>query len=169
MNINPFSWSFRQQMLFGFVCCASLLAFALYAQTQMLLMPCPLCILQRVAFVVMGFFFLIAGLHAPKGSAGRKVYAVLTFMTAGAGAYTAGYHLWLQQLPPDQVPLCGSLGIEYLVELEGPLGALRKIFSGSGECAKVDWTFLGLSMPGWTLIWYLALGFSALYAGWRKR
>lgn len=167
-ELNPFRWSFRRQMLAGFLCCAALLGFALYAQTQMLLMPCPLCILQRVAFVVMGLFFLLAALHAPQGS-GRKIYALLVFIAAAAGAYTAGYHLWLQSLPADQVPMCSGIGLDFLVEMQGPLGALKTVFSGSGECAKVDWSFLGLSMPGWTLLWYIGLGLGALYAGFRKR
>lgn len=169
MNANPFAWGFRAQYLTGFLLCAALLAYALYVQFGMLMAPCPLCILQRLAFAAMGIVFLIGGLHAPKGAGGRRVYGLLAFIPAAAGAGVAGRHVWLQSLPPSEVPLCTGMGLEYLVEAQGPLKALSSVLAGSGECAKVDWTFLGLSMPAWTLAWFVGLGVAALWAGWRRR
>lgn len=169
MRANPFAWTFRAQFLSGFVLCAGLLAYALYVQFGMLMLPCPLCILQRVAFGAMGVVFLLGGLHAPRGRLGRGLYGAGVFLPAAAGAGIAGYHVWLQSLPPSEVPLCTSMGLDYMIEAMGLWGALAKVFEAAGECAKVDWTFLGLSMPAWTLAWFVGLGFGALWAGWRRR
>ncbi|WP_146908998.1 disulfide bond formation protein B [Arenimonas daejeonensis] len=169
MSANPFSWSFRAQSLSGFVLCGGLIAYALYVQFGMLMLPCPLCILQRVAFAAMGLVFLVGGLHSPNGRAGRGIYGVLAFLPAAAGAGVAGYHVWLQTLPPSEVPLCSSMGLDYMIESMGLMGALAKVFEGSGECAKVDWTFLGLSMPAWTLVWFVGLGLGALWTGFKRR
>ena len=75
MSYNPFAWPFRAQYLAGFVFCAALLAYAFYEQFQMGVEPCPMCIFQRLAFMGMGIFFLIGGLHSP-GARGRRVYAM---------------------------------------------------------------------------------------------
>ena len=169
MIANPFAWTFRAQFLTGFALCAALLAYALYVQFGMLMMPCPLCILQRIAFAALGLIFLVGGLHAPKGRVGRAIYGLLAFIPAAAGAGIAARHVWLQSLPPSEVPLCTSMGLDYMVEAMGPMSALAKVLEGSGECAKVDWTFLGLSMPAWTLAWFVGLAFGALWAGFRRR
>lgn len=169
MTANPFAWTFRAQFLTGFALCAALLAYALYVQFGMLMMPCPLCILQRIAFAALGIVFLVGGLHAPKGRVGRAIYGLLAFIPAAAGAGIAARHVWLQSLPPSEVPLCTSMGLDYMVEAMGPMSALAKVLEGSGECAKVDWTFLGLSMPAWTLAWFVGLAFGALWAGFRRR
>jgi disulfide bond formation protein DsbB len=169
MTANPFAWTFRAQFLTGFLLCAALLAYALYVQFGMLMLPCPLCILQRLAFAAMGIVFLVGGLHSPKGRVGRAVYGLLAFAAAAAGAGVAGRHVWLQSLPASEVPLCTSMGLDYMVEAMGPLKALSSVLAGSGECAKVDWTFLGLSMPAWTLAWFVGLGLGALWAAWRRR
>lgn len=169
MTANPFAWTFRAQFLTGFLLCAALLAYALYVQFGMLMLPCPLCILQRLAFAAMGIVFLVGGLHSPMGKMGRAVYGLLAFVAAAAGAGVAGRHVWLQSLPASEVPLCTSMGLDYMVEAMGPLKALSSVLAGSGECAKVDWTFLGLSMPAWTLAWFVGLGLGALWAAWRRR
>ena len=81
---------------------------------------------------------------------------------AGAGVGVAGRHVWLQNLPPDQVPACGA-GYDYIMDTL-PFGeALRVIFSGSGECATVDWQFLGLSMPAWVLISVAVVGAAGIW------
>lgn len=169
MNANPFAWNFRAQFLTGFALCVALLAYALYVQFGMLMMPCPLCILQRIAFAALGLVFLVGGLHAPKGRVGRAIYGLLAFIPAAAGAGVAARHVWLQSLPPSEVPLCTSMGLDYMVEAMGPMSALAKVLEGSGECAKVDWTFLGLSMPAWTLVWFIGLALGVLWAGFRRR
>ncbi|MEO7149658.1 MAG: disulfide bond formation protein B [Rhodanobacteraceae bacterium] len=158
--MNPLHWSFRFSYLLGFVVCAALLAYALFAEYRLGLAPCPLCIFQRIAFIWMGLWFLIGGLHAPRGN-GRSVYRVLIVLGAIAGIVIAARHLWLQSLPPDQVPACGP-GLNYLLDAFPLSKVLKLVFIGSGECAVVNWRFLGMSMPFWTLVWYVLLGLWAL-------
>ena len=165
--MNPFSWSFRTQFLAGVIVCASLLVYALYAQYKLFLDPCPLCIFQRVVFIGMGLVFLLGALHGPK-SLGRKVYGLLVFFVAMIGVGIAGRHAWLQNLPPDQVPACGP-GLDYMLEAFPLNKTLSMVFTGSGECANVDWHFIGLTMPTWTLICYVLLGVGAVWAGFRRR
>lgn len=165
--MNPFRWSFRTQCLAGFAACAALLAYALYTQHFGGLLPCPLCTFQRGAFIALGLVFLLGAVHSPRRAAARAIYGVSALVCAAVGVAIAGRHVWLQNLPADEVPACGP-DLSYLMEAF-PLGdVLRKVFTGSGECAEVDWTFLGLAMPAWSLIWFVALGLWALYAGLRR-
>lgn len=168
--MNPMRWSFRAFYLGGFLACAGLIAFALYAQYGMGMDPCPLCILQRVAFLALGLVFLVGGLHAPRGS-GRWVYAVLVVLAALVGVAIATRHLWIQSLPPGEVPSCGA-PLGYLLETRGAhgglLGVLRMVLTGSGECAKVE-NILGLPMPLWSLIWFVLLGVAGMFAALRRR
>ena len=160
--------TFRARFLLGFLACAGLLAYAFYAQLQDGLEPCPLCIFQRVAFFALGLVFLVGGLHAPAGRLGRGVYAGLALLAAGIGAAIAGRHVWLQQLPPSQVPACGP-GLDYMLEAMPVAGVVRKVLTGSGECATIDWSFLGLSMPAWSLVWFLLLAAWVVYAALTRR
>ena len=144
----------------GFLACAGLLAFAYYLQYFQNQEPCPLCMLQRVAFIDMMVVFGVAALHGPKRR-GALVYSALLFVMSAMGAAIAGRQVWLQHLPPDKVPACGP-GLEYMLE-RFPLGdALQKIFAGSGECAEATWRFLGLSIAEWSLLWLVALGIYAV-------
>ena len=168
MSANPLAWSFRAQFLAGGAICFALIGAALYIQHGMLMMPCPLCILQRVAFAVLGAVLLAGGLHAPKGARGRRAYGLLALVPAAAGAWLAGRQVWNQSLPPSEVPACTSMGLEYMVELMGPWQALATAMRGSGECAVVD-RILGLSIPMWALLWFVALALFALVAAFRRR
>lgn len=137
----------------GFLACCALMGYALYAQHVLLLAPCPLCIFQRVAVIALGGIFLLAAVHGV-GPAGRRVYAALIGLAALVGMGVAGRHVWLQNLPPEKVPACGP-GLDFILDAFPLQEALAMVFSGSGECANVDWHFLGLTMPAWVL---LALG-----------
>ncbi len=140
----------------GFLICAGMMGFALYAQHVLLLDPCPLCILQRFAVIGLGIVFLAAALHNP-GRTGRRVYATLLVLIGAAGAGVAAWHVRLQNLPPEEVPGCGP-GLEYIYDNFPLKDALGMIFRGSGECAEVVWRFLGLSMPTWVVIGLVGLG-----------
>ncbi|MBD8527584.1 disulfide bond formation protein B [Pseudomarimonas arenosa] len=158
---------FRFWCLFGLVACLGLLGYALYAQHQMFLDPCPLCIFQRIAFLIMAVGFAL-GL-ALGGRGWLRVVSVLVIAMGGAaGLGVSGWHVYLQQLPPDQVPGCGP-GLEYMLQTLPLSQVLSKVFAGSGECAEVDWTFLGLSMPAWTFIWYALLLVGTVWALRQKR
>lgn len=150
MNLNQ-----RRLFAAGVVFCLALLAAALYFQHVMGLEPCPLCIFQRVFVIALGAVMLAAAIHNPRRF-GRRVYGGLILVFGGLGIVVAGRHVWLQSLPADQVPACGP-GLGYLLETFPLMDALALVFEGSGECAEVQWTFLGLSIPGWTLIVFLAL------------
>lgn len=162
------SISFRMLFLLGFLACAALLGYAVYLQLHAGLEPCPLCIFQRVAFAALGLVFLVGALHAPSSPAGRRTYGVLGSLAVLAGIAVAGNHVRLQHLPPEQVPSCGP-GLEYMMEVMPVTGVIRKVMTGSGECANVDWSFLGLSMPAWSLLWFLGLAGLVGYAVVRGR
>lgn len=151
----------------GFLCCSGLMGFALYAQYVLLLDPCPLCVFQRVAVIGIGIVFLVAALHNP-AAWGTRVYALLLAVFAAGGAAVAGWHWRLQNLPPSEVPACGP-GLDYMLE-NFPLGdALQMVFKGSGECADVVWSFLGLSMPAWVLITVTGLGIAGIWNNLRQQ
>lgn len=166
--MNPFRWSFRSQFLLGFLACAALIAYAIYSQLHGGLEPCPLCIYQRLAFAGLGLVFLIGALHAPKGAAGRRFYGVLVGLASLVGIGVAGRHVWIQSLPADLAPSCGP-PLAYLQDTLGVLGALKKVLTGTGNCGDVDWTLLGLSMPAWSLLWFLLLALWGLLAALRRR
>ncbi|WP_027070146.1 disulfide bond formation protein B [Novilysobacter defluvii] len=160
--------TFRTSFLLGFLACAGLIGFALFSQFQWGLEPCPLCIFQRVAFAALGVVFLLGALHAPRGRAGRIAWGVLALAAALTGIAVAGNHVRLQMLPADQVPACGP-GLDYMMEMLPVTGVIQKVMTGSGECADVDWSFLGLSMPAWSLAWFLLLAAWAAWAAFRRR
>ena len=166
--MNPLRWSFRKQFLLGFACCAVLIGFAIFSQLQWGLQPCPLCIFQRVAFAALGIVFLLGGLFAPRRAGGRASWGVLALIAAAAGIGIAGRHVWITHLPPDQVPSCGP-PLSFMMEANPLTDVIRKVLTGSGECAKVDWTFLGMSMPAWSLLWFLLLAAWAAQAAFRRR
>lgn len=143
----------RIWFLFAFLACAGMLAFALYKQHMDFVDPCPLCILQRLCFLWIGLVGLVAAIHGPART-GQWVYGVLVMLGGSIGMMLAGRQVWLQSLPADQVPDCG-MGLNYMLDTMPVLDALREVFYGSGECADVLWTFLGISIPGWALIWFV--------------
>jgi disulfide bond formation protein DsbB len=154
--MRPRAWFFLVVLA-----CAGLLGFALYKQHVDFVDPCPMCVFQRVIFIAIGTIALLAAIHGPK-AAGRWVYAAGIVLGGLAGSAIAGRHLWLQSLPPDQVPDCG-MGLNYMIDTLPFTEVLSRVFMGSGECAEVLWTFLGLSMPGWTLLWYIGIAVGTIF------
>jgi protein dithiol:quinone oxidoreductase len=141
--------------------CAALLGFGYYLQYVRGLDPCPLCLLQRGFFYGVLLIFLLAAVHGPKGK-GALVYGVLGALVAAGGAAVASRQVWLQHLPADKVPQCGP-DLFFMLENFPLSQTLKKLVAGTGECAVVDWTFLGLSIAEWSLAWFVAF---ALYAAW---
>lgn len=158
--------SHRLIYLIGFLGCAALLAVALYFQYVEELEPCPLCIMQRVFFVLVGLTCLVAFVHNPT-TWGNKVYGIIGAGFALAGAAIAGRHVWLQNLPPDQVPECGP-GLDYMLRVFPMRKVIDMVFTGSGECAEVLWRFLGLTIPGWSLVAFVVIIVLALYQAFRR-
>lgn len=156
MTINPLRWSWRARCLAGFAVCAALVGFAIFSQFQWGLQPCPLCIFQRIAFAAVGAVLLLAALHAPRATWAKRIYALLALLPALVGLSIAARHVWLTHLPADQVPSCGP-PLSFMMEANPLTDVIRKVLTGSGECAKVDWTLLGLSMPAWSALWFVLL------------
>ena len=153
----------RLGYLAGLLICGALFAFALYLQYYEYQNPCPLCILQRIAFIAMMVVFLAGAIHGPRRT-GAIICSTLLVIIAAIGAGIATRHVWLQHLPKDQVPECGP-GLEYMLNKFPLTQALEKVFRGSGECAEVGWTFLTLSIAEWSLAWFVLLGVLAVYIG----
>lgn len=165
--MNPLAWTFRRQCLLGFAACVGLLAYAIYVQFAEQLQPCPFCIFQRIAFAATGLVFLFGALHAPRRSGARRTWGVLGALAALVGAGIAARHVWVQLRPPE-IPACGP-GISFMVEQRGWLGTVNQVLTGSGDCSNIDWSFLGMTMPMWSLLWFLLLGAWALWAGFVRR
>lgn len=143
----------RPAMLIGFLITATMIAIALFFQYYMYLDPCPLCIVQRVIVFALGALFLLAFLQGPK-TWGRRIYGLLLTLASLAGLAVAGRHTWLQHLPADEVPACGP-GLEFWMESLPADQVFQKVFQGSGECAEVVWTFIGLSIPELSVIAFI--------------
>ena len=147
--------------------CASLLAYAIYyLQEELGLEPCPMCILQRYALIAIGAVALAAAIHGPRAW-GLKVYSGLVALFAIAGGGVSIRHSYLQHFPP-KVESCGS-DLDFLVSNFPLVQALPKIFAGTGSCSKVDWKFLGLSIPEWTLVWFAVFAAAAIWAVFASR
>ncbi len=153
--------------LLGCAVTLGLLAYAYYAQVILHLEPCPLCIFQRVGVFAIGAVFLIAATHDPVGL-GRRAYASLLALASLATAGVAIRHLYIQHLPEGSVPACGA-SLDFMLKVFSLSEVLVKVLTGSGECAKVTWTFLGLAMPGWVLIAALGLGVYGLWINLRHQ
>ncbi len=146
----------------GFFACLGMMGVALVFQYVLGLEPCPLCTVARIQVIVLGLLFLVAWLQGP-GTMGVRIYGVLTVLLAGSGIAISARHVWLQSLPEGQVPECGP-GLEYLFSVLPLQEAVELILTGSGECHEVAWRFLGLSIPGWTLI---AFALFAMFGFWQ--
>lgn len=148
--------NYRTFNLAGFIACFILIASALVMQHVFLLEPCPLCIFQRVSFMAAGALFLAGAVFNPACSRMKAAISGLNLLALATGIGLALRHIWLQNLPPSEVPSCGP-GLDYMLEVLPFTSVISQVLSGSGECAEVAWTFLGLSIPWWTLFAYLAL------------
>ena len=145
-----------------FIVCLSLLGFGLYLEHAQNLEPCPLCVFQRVAFISIIIIALIAAIHSPNNFM-HWIYNIVLIIAAIIGAGIAGRQVWLQHLPPELVPACGP-GLEYMLEVFPFQEALSMILRGSGECAEVQWTFLGFSIPEWSLVCFISIVIATLVA-----
>ncbi len=145
--------------LFTALICAGLLATAFYMEYVTGLVPCALCLAQRAMFALIGVACL---LYMLPFYASRLVFAVLSFVGSGIGVWLASRQLWLQSLPEDQVPACGP-DIYFMIERFPLADSLQTMLLGSGSCAEVQWTFLSLSIPGWTLLFYILTALVSVY------
>lgn len=151
----------------GALACVALLAYAYYLQHFQAQDPCPLCLVQRGFYYAILFVLGAGALHGP-GRKGAMAYSIGALIFAAGGIATAARQVWLQHLPADQVPACGP-DLFFMME-NFPLGRmLQLLLRGSGQCAEVHWTFLGLSIAEWSLAWFVAFAAFALFLALRKR
>ncbi|PPD40771.1 MAG: disulfide bond formation protein B [Methylobacter sp.] len=159
LRFTPRIWFF-----WGFLGCVFLLGMGAYFQFVDGLEPCPLCISQRIGILLTGLCFLAAAIHNPQAR-GIRIYSIAGAVLALSGGAVSARHVWIQHLPPDKVPECGP-GLEYVFQ-NFPLSATIKLMlNGSGDCAEVNWQFLGFSMPAWTLLAFLLLAALSLLQLW---
>ena len=140
----------------GFLACAAMMGYALYAERVLGFEPCPLCMFQRVGVVILGAMFLIAALHNPRSIAGARVYAALLALAAAFPLYVSGRHVYIQRLPFGSVPACGA-SFDYMMDVFPLMTVVQKVLTGAGECQKIDWSLLGLSMPAWVFLSVFAI------------
>ena len=139
-----------------------MMGYALYAERVLGFEPCPLCMFQRVGVVILGAVFLAAAVHAPSGLGWQRAYFGLLTVAAIFPLYVSGRHVYIQSLPEGSVPACGA-SLDYMLDVFPLATVLKKVLFGAGECQKIDWAFLGLSMPGWVFLCVLAL---AVWGAW---
>lgn len=155
----------RRFNLAGVAIVAGLLGYAYFAQYVQGYVPCPLCWMQRYAMLPVAAVFLLAGLHAPMGW-GARVYGVLGALAGGVGAGIAGWHIYIQYTPNP--PACSAPFEILWSNRQDTFAFLRRVFLEAGDCAEIDWSFLGLSMPTWVLIWFVGLAGLAIAANWKR-
>lgn len=154
----------QYRVVSGFLFLASVIgmAFVLYLEHVKGFEPCPLCVFQRIGLIGLGFFSLLAFLHNPKHVFMKRLYAGLGTISILWSAGVAMRHVWMQNLPADQVPSCGP-GLDYLLDSFPMTTVLKQVLSGSGECALVDWTLFGLSLPVWAAIFFSFLSLISIW------
>jgi protein dithiol:quinone oxidoreductase len=144
--------------IFGFLISIVVMGVVLFLEAHNHLIPCSLCIFQRIAVILSGLVFLIGAIHGFCRKKGHPVwiYAILGILVALIGLSVSLRQVYLQSLPPSAVPACGP-GINFIFKAHPFLDALKIVFEGSGECAKVDWKFWRLSLADWAGLYFVGL------------
>lgn len=156
--------------LTGFLTCVALLASAYYFQFALDMEPCPLCIMQRVATLMVAIGCL-AGYFLAERPTPLLIASAWTLLSSFFGIYLSNHHHWLQNLPADQVPSCGP-SLEYMLDAFPIMEVITVLLRGNGNCAEVSWSVLGLSMPGWLLVFFIGFALASAYGvfyAWKAR
>lgn len=151
----------RLTYLLGLVTISALLLTSVYLQLFAGFVPCPLCILQRISFVLLGLLFLIGMLlHAKRWS--RWTVGGLSTLVSLLGIFLAGRQVWLQHFPPVNASECG-VSLQYMMRVLPMNEVLQKIFAGSAECTQRGWEFLNFTMAEWSFIWFIMFFIFSLF------
>ena len=145
--------------LVGLVC--GLLGYGYYLQYVEYLDPCPLCMTQRFFYYLVAGFSIL-GLFALRARIWQKLIALLISLSAIGGLVTAGRQIWMQHLPPEKVPECGT-GLAYWLETKPFMETLQLLFKGDGNCAEIQWQFLGFSIADWSFFWFCIILLTAFW------
>lgn len=150
MNLNT-----RPLNFLGAFICYQLIVTALYFQYAEYMDPCPLCIFQRVAVISLGAVLLINAIFNPIiQSWFNRILQILGLFWAIAGIVVAGKHVYIQNLPLDEIPECGA-PLDMLMDVMPFFEVIQQVLTGDGKCAEINWDWLGISMPGWMLIIFI--------------
>ncbi len=152
--------SFRLTHLAIFIFTTALVLIAIYVEPFASLEPCPMCMMQRLVFVLIAGVAFLAALHNPT-SAARHLYSSSVALLTLIGGAIASRQIWLQHLPEDRVPACGP-GLDYMLDVFPLLEVIEMALVGTGDCAKVDWSFMGISIAGYSLLAFIAILLAAL-------
>ena len=170
--LGIFAYSVRTYFALGAGLCLGLLLIAWglqYGWFGVSLVPCPLCMLQRLVYMGVGFIFFVGSVY-PAGRTANRVYAGLALVMSGIGVGLSARHVWLQYFPPEWASCTGDW---YAHIARYPLGrVIENALLASGDCSKVDWTLLGLSVAQWSLVWFtllLGLGVFLVYRLWTRQ
>ncbi len=159
-------WNTRRLNLLAFgMSILGIVIAVVYFQNHLDLLPCPLCIFQRVALIAGAIISLIAALHGP-GQLGYRIYAIAGLIASGFGIFIAARHIWIQNLPPELVPTCGP-DLGYMMQAFPFFEMVQTVLNGSGECAEIQWSFLGLTIPGWVLVIFIIYTLFFLLQLWK--
>lgn len=150
----------RLTYLLQFIFISSLLVFSIYLQFYQGILPCPLCSLQRIAFVFIAVFSLIAAITY-RFRWCRLWLNSLSFIVALFGIAFAGRQIWLQHFPPATNGEC-SPSLQYMIQVLPMNELIQKIFTGSAECVAISWKFLNLGLAEWAIIWFVLLSVLSL-------
>jgi protein dithiol:quinone oxidoreductase len=155
----------RTIFLFIFLCCAVLIGYAQYLQHVDGLLPCPLCVAQRVIYWLLGLTALLAFMHNPK-NIGQRLYGGLMTIFALAGAIVAFRQSWLIRYPESFE--CGISPEEKFLNALPIAEWWPDMFEANGDCTDVDWEFLSLAIPDWSFFAFVSLGLLAVYTLFAK-
>lgn len=129
--------------------------------------PCPMCMMQRAIYLCVGGFALLA-LLATKHAVAKNIFTSLGLLTSIAGISVAARQVWLQHLPADEVPACGP-PLEYMIEVFPLIEVLQSMLMGTGDCAEIQWQFLGLSIPAWSIVAFSGLAVANIIMLFKKQ
>lgn len=157
----------RPLFFLAFLGCVLLMAVALYLEHVVGLEPCPMCIVQRICVIGFGLVCLIAAIHGPT-RLGQRIYAVLALLFVLVGGATAGRQIYLQSVPADQLEACLP-SLEFMMQALPMQDVVRLVFQGTADCAEVNWTLFGMSIPEWSLLAFIGMLGFCLFQLLRRR
>lgn len=158
----------RKINLLGFIVCILLIGFAAYLQVAKGIEPCPLCVIQRLSILLLSLVFFVGSLYNHSRVWTIRFHSLCIITIAVIGSIAAIRQIWLQHWSTTQFPTSCGPDLGYIFSSFPPAQALQLVFQGNGECAKVTWDFLGLTIPEWTLIFFLLFTILAIFQWFRK-
>ncbi len=126
------------------------LATSLYLQYVKGYSPCPLCLMQRLCVIIIVVLGVINLLLKPPG----KKMLIAQSIIALLGIYFAARQLWLLSLPAQEVPACLP-GLSVLIHYFPWKDTAHALLWGTGDCTENKWTLLGLTMPAWSMFYFI--------------